>query len=68
MSCPSSVAVNTFAVMGVNTAILQATVLCRAKLNSFVPAKIVARLNINEGNFKVEVLPVFMPEPIAAVQ
>ncbi|KAM8874526.1 vitellogenin-like isoform 2-T2 [Spinachia spinachia] len=62
-----SVAVNTFAVMGVNTAILQATLLWRAKLNSFVPAKIVARVDINEGNFKIAVPPVFMPEPIAAV-
>lgn len=65
---PSSVAVNSFAVMGVNTAILQAAVISRAKLNSIVPAKIAVRLNINEGHFKIEALPVSVPENIAAVQ
>lgn len=67
MSSPSSVAVNTFAVMGVNTAIFQAAVLSRAKLNSIMPAKIAARLDINEGHFKIEALPVSVPENIAAV-
>ncbi|KAM8746385.1 vitellogenin-1-like [Acanthopagrus schlegelii] len=62
-----SVAVNTFAVMGVNTAILQAMLISRAKLNSIVPAKIAARLDINEGHFKIEALPVSVPEQIAAV-
>ncbi|XP_049442919.1 vitellogenin-1-like isoform X2 [Epinephelus fuscoguttatus] len=62
-----SVAVNTFAVMGVNTAILQAAMLSRAKLNSILPAKIAARLDINEGHFKIEALPVSVPEHIAAV-
>ncbi|XP_074524846.1 vitellogenin-1-like isoform X3 [Halichoeres trimaculatus] len=62
-----SIATNTFAVMGVNTAFIQSTLLSRAKLNSIVPAKIVARLDINEGNFKIEALPVAVPEEIAAV-
>lgn len=68
ISSPSSIAVNTFAVMGVNTAIIQAALLSRAKLNSIVPAKIAAKLDINEGHFKIEVLPVSVPEHIAAVQ
>ena len=68
MSSPSSVAVNTFAVMGVNTAILQAGLQSRAKLNSILPAKIIATLNIKEGHFKLEVLPVSAPENLAAVQ
>ncbi|XP_053287447.1 vitellogenin-1 [Pleuronectes platessa] len=63
-----SIAVNTFAVMGVNTAILQAALVSRAKLNSLLPAKIIASLNIQEGHFKLEVLPVSAPENIAAVQ
>ncbi len=67
MSAPS-VAVNTFAVMGVNTAIFQAALLSRGKLNTFVPAKITARLDFNEGNFKIEILPVSVPENIAAVK
>ncbi|XP_041646657.1 vitellogenin-1-like [Cheilinus undulatus] len=62
-----SVAVNTFAVMGVNTAIIQAALISRAKLNSIVPAKIAARLDVNEGNFKIEALPVSVPENVAAV-
>ncbi|XP_070687992.1 vitellogenin-like isoform X2 [Pempheris klunzingeri] len=62
-----SIAVNTFAVMGVNTAIIQAALLSRAKLNSIMPAKIIASLDITEGNFKIEVLPVSVPEHIAAM-
>lgn len=68
MSSPSSIAVNTYAVMGVNTALLQAALLSKAKLNSILPAKISARLDINEGNFKIEAFPVSMPEEIVAVQ
>ncbi|XP_045904896.1 LOW QUALITY PROTEIN: vitellogenin-like [Micropterus dolomieu] len=63
-----SVAVNTFAVMGVNTAIVQAAVLARAKFNSVMPAKIAARLHISEGHFRIEALPVSVPEHVAAVQ
>uniref|UniRef100_A0A667Z737 Vitellogenin-like n=1 Tax=Myripristis murdjan TaxID=586833 RepID=A0A667Z737_9TELE len=62
-----SVAMNTFAVMGVNTALLQAAVLARGKVNSVLPAKVVARLDITEGNFKIEALPVSAPEHLANV-
>lgn len=65
---PSSIAVNTFAMMGVNTAMFQAAVLSRAKLNSIVPAKINAKIDIKEGHFKIQALPVSVPENIAAVQ
>lgn len=68
MSSTCSVAVSTFAVMGINTAILQAALISRAKLNSILPAKIAARLDINEGNFRIEALPVAVPEHIAAVK
>lgn len=68
MSSFSSVAMNAFAVMGVNTAVLQAAVLSRAKLNTLVPVKIAARLDINEGHFKIEALPVSVPENTAVVQ
>lgn len=63
-----SVAVHSFAVMGVNTALIQATLLAKAKVNLILPAKIAARLDINEGNFKIEALPVSIPEHVAAVQ
>uniref|UniRef100_A0A3Q3XMJ5 Uncharacterized protein n=1 Tax=Mola mola TaxID=94237 RepID=A0A3Q3XMJ5_MOLML len=62
-----SIALNTFAVMGVNTAMVQAAMLSRAKFNSIVPANIAARIDINEGIFKIEALPVSVPEDIAAV-
>ncbi|KAK2835459.1 hypothetical protein Q5P01_015943 [Channa striata] len=62
-----SIAVNTYAVMGINTAVLQAAILSRAKLHSILPAKFAARLDINEGNFKIEAIPVPVPEQIAAV-
>ncbi|XP_056132378.1 vitellogenin-like isoform X2 [Lampris incognitus] len=62
-----SVAVHTFAVMGVNTALLQASMIARAKVNALVPAKISARLDIKKGSFKIEVIPVAVPENLAAV-
>ncbi|KAL3047366.1 hypothetical protein OYC64_021559 [Pagothenia borchgrevinki] len=63
-----SIALNTFAVMGINALLLQANVMSRAKLNSILPAKITARLDLNEGHFKIEALPVSAPENIATVQ
>lgn len=54
--------------MGINTAVVQAALLSRAKINSIIPAKIAARLNINEGHFKIQALPISAPEDIAAVQ
>lgn len=65
---PYSAAVNAFAVMAVNTAILQAGIVSRLRLNSIVPAKIAARLDVTRGNFKIEALPVSLPENVAAVQ
>uniref|UniRef100_A0A8C5I846 Vitellogenin-1-like n=1 Tax=Gouania willdenowi TaxID=441366 RepID=A0A8C5I846_GOUWI len=63
-----SVAVNTFAVMGVNTEKLQAALLLRAKLSSVVPAHIKANLNFLEYNFKIQALPVSVPEKLADLQ
>lgn len=63
-----SIAMNTYAVMGVNTAILQAAVVARVKLHSIVPTKFAARLNIKEGDFKIEALPVEVPENITSVK
>ncbi|KAK1896871.1 Vitellogenin-1 [Dissostichus eleginoides] len=63
-----SIALNTFAVMGINALLLQANVMSRAKLNSILPAKITARLDLTEGHFKIEVLPVSVPENIAILQ
>uniref|UniRef100_A0AAZ1XLJ5 Vitellogenin domain-containing protein n=1 Tax=Oreochromis aureus TaxID=47969 RepID=A0AAZ1XLJ5_OREAU len=63
-----SVAVNTFAVFGINTAILQAVMVSRAKLYSITPAKTEVTFNINEGYLNFTALPVSVPENITAVE
>jgi len=68
LSLFSSFAMSTYAVMGVNTAILQAALVSRARLNYTAPAKITARLNIKEGDFKIEVLPVPVPENLTSLK
>ena len=60
--------VHTFAVMGVNTALIQAALMARAKVNMIVPAKIAVMLDIAEGHFKIEALPVSAPEQLAAAR
>ncbi|XP_067272218.1 vitellogenin-like [Pseudorasbora parva] len=62
-----SVALQTFAVMGVNTAFIQAAVMARGKIRTIAPGKVAARADILKGNYKVEALPVELPEHIAAV-
>ncbi|XP_034035049.1 vitellogenin-1-like [Thalassophryne amazonica] len=63
-----SVAMNTFAVMGVNIPELKAAMISRVKLNAIAPAKIKVRLDIPEGNFKIEALPVPVPDEVAAIR
>ncbi|XP_016409803.1 vitellogenin-like [Sinocyclocheilus rhinocerous] len=62
-----SIALQTFAVMGVNTALIQAAVMARGKIRTITPGKVTARADILKGNYKVEALPVEVPEHIAAV-
>ncbi|XP_056893096.1 vitellogenin-1-like isoform X2 [Takifugu flavidus] len=62
-----SIAVNTLATMGINTAMFQSGIVSRAKLTTTVPTNIVARLNLHKGYFKIEALPVSLPENIAAM-
>nr|ABR27689.2 vitellogenin 1 [Rhynchocypris oxycephalus] len=62
-----SIALQTFAVMGVNTAFIQASVMARGNIRTIVPGKLVARADILKGNYKVEALPVELPEHIADV-
>lgn len=66
--CLCSVAVNTFAVMGVNMAMFQAAVVSRGKFSSIMPTKIAARFNLANGNIKIEALPVSVPEDVIALQ
>ncbi|XP_026053862.1 vitellogenin-like [Carassius auratus] len=62
-----SIALQTFAVMGVNTALIQAAVMARGKIRIIAPGKVTARADILKGNYKVEALPVEVPEHIAAL-
>ena len=59
---------HTFAVMGVNTAWIQATLMARAKVHTIVPAKMAAKVDIAKGNFKFEVLPVQSADHLATVR
>nr|ABW96364.1 vitellogenin [Clarias macrocephalus] len=52
-----SIALQTFAVMGVNTAFIQAAVMARGKLHTVVPGKLSIRADLQKGNVKLEVLP-----------
>ncbi|XP_073718320.1 vitellogenin [Misgurnus anguillicaudatus] len=62
-----SVALQTFAVMGVNTALIQAAVMAKGKIRTILPGKVAARADLLKGNYKVELLPVEVPEHIATM-
>lgn len=49
---------HTYAVMGVNTAFIQAALVSRAKVHTVVPSKMAARLDMIKGNFNFQLLPV----------
>uniref|UniRef100_A0A8C3AYQ0 Vitellogenin domain-containing protein n=1 Tax=Cyclopterus lumpus TaxID=8103 RepID=A0A8C3AYQ0_CYCLU len=53
-----SVSMHTYAVMGVNTALIQASLMLRARVHSTTPAKLEARIDIMKGNFKLQILPI----------
>ncbi|KAK3561460.1 hypothetical protein QTP86_002812 [Hemibagrus guttatus] len=62
-----SVALQTFAVIGVNTALIQAAVMARRKVHTALPGKLAIRADLPQGNVKLEVLPAAVPDHIAAV-
>ncbi|XP_028259820.1 vitellogenin-2-like isoform X2 [Parambassis ranga] len=61
-----SVSIHTYAVMGVNTALIQAALLSRAKVHTIVPAKMEARVDMVRGNFKLQFMPVQGIDTIAS--
>uniref|UniRef100_H3BVT1 Vitellogenin 2 n=1 Tax=Tetraodon nigroviridis TaxID=99883 RepID=H3BVT1_TETNG len=61
-----SASLHTYAVMGINTAFIQAAVLSRAKVYTVLPAKVQAKLNMVKGNFKFDLLPVQAVDKIAS--
>uniref|UniRef100_UPI0009B472AA vitellogenin-2-like n=1 Tax=Monopterus albus TaxID=43700 RepID=UPI0009B472AA len=58
LAATPSAAIHTYAVMGVNTAFIQASVMTKARVHTIVPAKIEARFDMTQGNFKFDFLPV----------
>nr|ABN13867.1 vitellogenin [Tanichthys albonubes] len=60
-----SIAIQKFAVMGVNTAFIQAAVMAKGEIRMIAPGKVAARADLLKGNYKVEALPVELPEHIA---
>lgn len=65
-SVPFSVAMNTYAVMGVNTEMAQAVLMTRAEVHTILPAKMEVRLDMIKGNFKIQLLPVQAANKIAS--
>uniref|UniRef100_A0AAY4DZ07 Vitellogenin domain-containing protein n=1 Tax=Denticeps clupeoides TaxID=299321 RepID=A0AAY4DZ07_9TELE len=63
-----SVAMHTFAVMGVNTAFIQAAVMARAKVHTALPMKVAAKFDFAKMNFKVEAMPFAVADHIAAIR
>ncbi|KAK5907202.1 hypothetical protein CesoFtcFv8_005079 [Champsocephalus esox] len=63
----SSVSIHTYAVIGVNTALIQAGLLLTARVHTIVPAKVELRSDMSKGNFKLELLPVQGIDKIASV-
>ncbi|KAI5613399.1 vitellogenin 7 precursor [Silurus asotus] len=64
-----SVALQTFAVIGVNTALIQAAVMAREKVHTALPGKLVVKADLPKGNVKMEVLPAAaVPDHIATVR
>uniref|UniRef100_A0A673XY60 Vitellogenin domain-containing protein n=1 Tax=Salmo trutta TaxID=8032 RepID=A0A673XY60_SALTR len=62
-----SIAMHTFAVMGVNTAFIQAALMARVEVHTIVPARFTAKLDMVKGNFKIEALPVQIINHIVSV-
>ncbi|XP_076582006.1 vitellogenin-2-like isoform X4 [Chaetodon auriga] len=61
-----SVSMYTYAVMGVNTAFIQAALVSRARVYTIVPASMEARIDMVKGNFKLQFLPVQGIDKIAS--
>lgn len=64
----SSIALRSIASMGINTEMLQSAIMSRLKFKAVAPTNISAELNIKDGKFKVQALPVTLPERVTEVQ
>ncbi|XP_066503607.1 vitellogenin-like isoform X2 [Hoplias malabaricus] len=61
----TSVSMQSFAVIGVNTALIQAAVMTRGKIRAVAPAKLAVKADLPKGHFKVEALPTSAPDHVA---
>lgn len=56
-----SIALQTFAVMGLNTGFIQAASMARGKISTFFPLKMEAKFDIPNANFKIQAFPIVLP-------
>lgn len=61
-----SVSLHTYAVMGVNTAFIQAAMMTKAQVYTALPAKVQVKMNILKGHFKFDFVPVEGVDKIAS--
>ncbi|KAL1251197.1 hypothetical protein QQF64_018993 [Cirrhinus molitorella] len=56
-----SIALQTFAVVGLNTGFVQAAFMAKGKVHTFLPLKVEAKFDITNAHFKIEAFPAVLP-------
>lgn len=56
-----SIALQTFAVMGLNTGFIQAASMARGNISTFFPLKVEVKFDIPNANFKIQAFPIVLP-------
>lgn len=62
------VALETFAVMGMNTGFIEANLIARGTIHTFLPLKVEAKIDIPKANFKIQAFPVVFPVHVATAR
>ncbi|XP_073669605.1 vitellogenin isoform X1 [Paramisgurnus dabryanus] len=63
-----SVALQTFAVMGMNTGFIRAASMAGGKIHTFLPLKVEAKFDIPNANLKIQAFPVVFPVHVATAR
>lgn len=63
-----SVALQTFAVMGMNTGLIRAASMAGGKIHTFLPLKLEAKIDIPNANLKIQAFPVVFPVHVATAR
>lgn len=58
----------TFAVIGVNTDLMQAAVMARGKIHTTLSGKVTVKANLPEGQVKLEYQPITTNDHVAAIR